>query len=176
MVLVFGGFNFSDCYYLLLLASILRVVVCRQPPSSSSSSSLVLFLPLAAFLVSHLSRHHPTRERGHYSIRSNPTNPDSHASNDEESKRKNPKSKMNSAAPKISLKRETTRDEPKGPPLAGVCCGSLGGAGIAVTQKSMLHAGKWDSCTSCCIGGCLFCFALHGLRLWQGVACVCVSS
>ena len=73
VVLVFGGFNFSDCYYLLLLASILWVLVCRQPPSSSSSSLLVLFLPLAAFLVSHLSRHiHPITER-HYSIRSNPT-------------------------------------------------------------------------------------------------------
>jgi hypothetical protein len=50
------------------------------------------------------------------------------------SKRKktiNPKSIMNSAAPKISLEKETTRDEAKGPPLTGVCCGSLGGAGIA---------------------------------------------
>ena len=65
VVLVFGGFNFSDCYYLFLLEQpILHPSLSVDESSSSSStSSLVLFLPLAAFLVSHLSRHHPTRER-----------------------------------------------------------------------------------------------------------------
>ena len=98
-----------------------------QPPRLYYfSHSLLSFFPNCLVTIQ------PERER-HYSIRSNP-NPDSHASNDEEIKTQktiNPKSMISSAAPRISLKKETTRDEAKGPLLTSVCCGSLGGAGIA---------------------------------------------
>ena len=90
------------------------------------SHSLLSLFPICLVTIQ------PERER-HYSIRSNP-NPDSHASNDEEIKtQKDNQSKEYDELCRTQDKfeKETTRDEAKGPPLTGVCCGSLDGAGIA---------------------------------------------